>query len=91
LSRLRLQHHRRIIFAQSIREVNMWNPEENGNIEDAAISARSLNELLDLMYISFKTMSPLQTERLLGLALNISSDISVWMDEEEKRREKQHY
>lgn len=69
----------------------MWNPVENGNIEDAATSARSLNELLDLMYISFKTMSPLQTERLLGLALNISSDISVWMDEEEKRREKQHY
>lgn len=69
----------------------MWNPVENGNIEDAATSARSLNELLDLMYISFKTMSPLQTERLLGLALNISSDISVWMDEEEKRREKQYY
>ncbi|HDC1416710.1 TPA: hypothetical protein O7U53_000489 [Salmonella enterica] len=66
----------------------MWNPEENDNIEDAAISARSLNELLDLMYISFKKMNPLQTERLLGLALNISSDISVWMDEEEKRREK---
>ncbi|ELF2055629.1 hypothetical protein RBP02_004530 [Salmonella enterica subsp. enterica serovar Gaminara] len=69
----------------------MWNSEENDNIEDAAISARSLNELLDLMYISFKKMNPLQTERLLGLALNISSDISVWMDEEEKRREKQHY
>ncbi|EAO0751840.1 hypothetical protein ACK81H_004651 [Salmonella enterica] len=69
----------------------MWNPVENDNIEDAATSARSLNELLDLMYISFKTMSPLQAERLLGLALNISSDISVWMDEEEKRREKQHY
>lgn len=69
----------------------MWNPVENDNIEDAATSARSLNELLDLMYISFKTMSPLQTERLLGLALNISSDISVWMDEEEKRREKQNY
>ncbi|EJC1234204.1 hypothetical protein MX530_003395 [Salmonella enterica] len=69
----------------------MWNPEENDNIEDAAISVRSLNELLDLMYISFKKMNPLQTERLLGLALNISSDISVWMDEEEKRREKQHY
>ena len=68
----------------------MWNPEENDNIEDAAISARSLNELLDLMYISFKKMPPLQTVRLLGLALNISSGISVWMDEEEKRREKQH-
>ncbi|EIM6430599.1 hypothetical protein WCX52_004569 [Salmonella enterica] len=69
----------------------MWNPVENDNIEDAATSARNLNELLDLMYISFKTMSPLQTETLLGLALDISSDISVWMDEEEKRREKQHY
>ncbi|EAA9300701.1 hypothetical protein BHZ80_13195 [Salmonella enterica] len=69
----------------------MWNPEKNDKIEDAAISTRSLNELLDLMYISFKKMNPLQTERLLGLALNISSDISVWMDEEEKRREKQHY
>ncbi|EBS5541805.1 hypothetical protein DSA95_12570 [Salmonella enterica subsp. enterica serovar Plymouth] len=68
----------------------MWNPEENDNIEDAAISARSLNEILDLMYISFKKMNHLQTERLLGLALNISSDISVWIDEEEKRREKQH-
>ncbi|EGH2794937.1 hypothetical protein ID987_000810 [Salmonella enterica] len=67
----------------------MWSPEENDNIEDAAISARSLNELLDLMYISFKKMNPLQTERLLGLALNISSDISVWMDKEEERREKQ--
>ncbi|EAV5089492.1 hypothetical protein ABVL59_002541 [Salmonella enterica] len=69
----------------------MWNPVENDNIEDAATSARSLNELLDLMYISFKTMSPLQTETLLGLALNISSDISIWMAAEEKRREKQHY
>lgn len=68
----------------------MWNPEENDNIEDAETSARSLNELLDLMYISFKTMSPLQTETLLGLALNISSDISIWMATEEKRREKQH-
>lgn len=58
----------------------MWNPKENDNIEDTALSARSLNELLDLMHISFKKMNPLQTERLLGLALNISSDISVWMD-----------
>lgn len=68
----------------------MWNPEEIDNIEDAAISARSLNELLDLMYISLKKMNHLQTERLLGLALNISSDISFWIDEEEKRREKKN-
>ncbi|EAP9736425.1 hypothetical protein RYW84_003561 [Salmonella enterica] len=69
----------------------MWNPLENDNIEDAATSARNLNELLDLMYISFKKMNPLQTETLLGLALDISSDISVWMAAEEKRREKQYY
>ncbi|EBR5511802.1 hypothetical protein B8133_26030 [Salmonella enterica] len=69
----------------------MWNPVEKDNIEDAATSARNLNELLDLMYISFKTMSPLQTKTLLGLALDISSDISVWMAAEEKRREKQYY
>ncbi|EAA5550904.1 hypothetical protein ZK99_002089 [Salmonella enterica subsp. enterica] len=68
----------------------MWNPEENDNIEDAAISARNLNELLDLMHLCFKKMNPLQTETLLGLALNISSDISIWMEAEEKRREKQH-
>ncbi|ECA9704775.1 hypothetical protein EUP80_16440 [Salmonella enterica subsp. enterica serovar Bredeney] len=68
----------------------MWNPEENDNIEDVANSARNLNELLDLMYISFKKMNHLQAERLLGLALNISSDISIWMEAEEKRREKQH-
>ncbi|EDW0700647.1 hypothetical protein KV01_005149 [Salmonella enterica subsp. enterica] len=66
----------------------MWNPEENDNIEDVAASARSLNELLDLMYLSFEKMSPSQTERLLGLTLNISSDISIWMEAEEKRREK---
>ncbi|EJB2593939.1 hypothetical protein MT629_004935 [Salmonella enterica] len=68
----------------------MWNPEENDNIEDAATYARSLKELLSLMYISFERMNPLQTERLLGLAFDISSEISVWMDEEEERREKQH-
>lgn len=36
----------------------MWNPLENDNIEDAATSARNLNELLDLMYISFKKNEP---------------------------------
>lgn len=66
----------------------MWDPETDDSIEDVANSARNLNELLDLMHLCFKKMNPLQTETLLGLALNISSDISIWMEAEEKRREK---
>ncbi|ENU2133162.1 hypothetical protein ACE60T_003450 [Salmonella enterica] len=66
----------------------MWDPETDDSIEDIANSARNLNELLDLMHLCFKKMNPLQTETLLGLALSISSDISVWMEAEEKRREK---
>ena len=32
-------------------------------------------------------MNPPQTEALLGLALNIASIISVWIEAEERRRE----
>nr|DAP96301.1 MAG TPA: hypothetical protein [Caudoviricetes sp.] len=32
-------------------------------------------------------MNPPQTEALLGLALNIASNISIWIEAEEKRRE----
>ena len=32
-------------------------------------------------------MNPPQTEALLGLALNIASIISIWIEAEEKRRE----
>lgn len=66
----------------------MWDPETDDSIEDVANSARNLSELLDLMRLCFKKMNPPQVETLLGLALNISSDISVWMKAEEKRREK---
>ncbi|AMG53741.1 MULTISPECIES: hypothetical protein [Citrobacter] len=66
----------------------MWDPETDDSIEDVANSARNLSELLDLMHLCFKKMNPPQVETLLGLALNISSDISVWMKAEEKRREK---
>ena len=66
----------------------MCDPETDDSIEDVANSARNLNELLDLMHLCFKKMNPLQTETLLGLALNISSDISIWMEAEKKRREK---
>lgn len=67
----------------------MWDPATDTSIEDAANSANSLCELLDLMHICFNKMNRDQTESLLGLALNISSDLSVWMREEEKRRENQ--
>lgn len=66
----------------------MWDPETDDSIEDVANSARNLSELLGLMHLCFKKMNLPQVETLLGLALNISSDISVWMEAEEKRREK---
>ncbi|EMJ4788526.1 hypothetical protein R8O69_003341 [Klebsiella oxytoca] len=65
----------------------MWDPATDTSIEDAALSANGLNELLDLMHLSFKRMNAPQCEALLGLALNLSSDIAVWLREEEKRRE----
>ncbi|HHT0166744.1 TPA: hypothetical protein ACTW3R_005560 [Klebsiella oxytoca] len=65
----------------------MWDPATDTSIEDAANSANNLCELLDLMHLCFSKMNRDQTESLLGLALNISSDLSVWMREEEKRRE----
>ncbi|HGO5534145.1 TPA: hypothetical protein ACK2XL_003141 [Klebsiella oxytoca] len=65
----------------------MWDPATDTSIEDTANSANNLCELLDLMHLCFSKMNRDQTESLLGLALNISSDLSVWMREEEKRRE----
>ena len=65
----------------------MWNPATSTSIEEVVIEANKLNELLDLMHLCFKKMNPPQTEALLGLALNIASNISVWMEAEENRRE----
>lgn len=65
----------------------MWTPATDTNIEDAAISMNNLLELLDLMYFNFNTMGPDQAKALTELALSISSDVSTWMREEEKRRE----
>ncbi len=65
----------------------MWNLATSTSIEEVVIEANNLNELLDLMHLCFKKMNPPQTEALLGLALNIASNISVWMEAEENRRE----
>lgn len=32
-------------------------------------------------------MNSLQCEALLGLALNLSAEVAIWLKEEEKRRE----
>ena len=65
----------------------MWNPATSTNIEEVVTQANSLNELLDLMHLCFKRMNHPQAEALLGLALNIASNISIWIEAEEKRRE----
>lgn len=65
----------------------MWDPATNMSIEEVVTQSNNLNELLDLMHLCFKEMNPPQTEALLGLALNISAEISTWVKAEEKRRE----
>lgn len=65
----------------------MWDPEKDTGIEEAVTQANNLNELLDLMHLCFRKMNSCQTEALIGLALNMSSDIFTWISEEEKRRE----
>ncbi|RWS82340.1 hypothetical protein DN614_21995 [Klebsiella michiganensis] len=65
----------------------MWDPATSTSIEEVVSETNSLYELLDLMHLCFKRMNPPQTEALLGLALNIASNISIWMEAKEKRRE----
>ncbi len=65
----------------------MWDPEKDTGIEEAVTQANNLNELLDLMHLCFRKMNSCQTEALIGLALNMSTDIFTWISEEEKRRE----
>ncbi|HBM3174234.1 TPA: hypothetical protein LVM02_002057 [Klebsiella michiganensis] len=65
----------------------MWDPATSTSIEEVVSETNSPYELLDLMHLCFKRMNPPQTEALLGLALNIASNISIWMEAEEKRRE----
>lgn len=65
----------------------MWDPAKDTGIEEAVTQANNLNELLDLMHLCFRKMNSCQTQALIGLALNMSSDIFTWISEEEKRRE----
>ncbi|MBD3708903.1 hypothetical protein IE996_00170 [Klebsiella pneumoniae] len=66
---------------------NYVGPGKDTCIEEVLTQANNLNELLDLMHICFSKMNSCQTEALIGLAMNISSDIFTWISEEAKRRE----
>lgn len=65
----------------------MWNPATSTSIEEVVTEANNLNELLDLMHVNYGRMNLPQCEALLGLALNLSAEVAIWLKAEEKRRE----
>ncbi|WP_148873154.1 hypothetical protein [Serratia marcescens] len=67
----------------------MWDPSSDKNTECVVLEIESLNELLSLMNNSIDKMTKAQTESLLGFALNLSSNVYIWLKEEEKRRNEQ--
>lgn len=67
----------------------MWDPSTDKDVECVVLEIESLNELLSLMNTSVNKMSKAQTESLLGLALNLSSNVYIWLKEEERRRDEQ--
>jgi hypothetical protein len=64
----------------------MWTLQQIQALKMQLLSANNLNEFLDLMHLCFERMNSLQCEALLGFALNIAK-VSIWIKEEEKRRE----
>ena len=67
----------------------MWDPSTDKDVECVVLEIESLNELLSLMNTSVNKMNKSQTESLLGLALNLSSNVYLWLKEEERRRDEQ--
>lgn len=67
----------------------MWDPSTDKDVECVVLEIESLNELLSLMNTSVNKMNKAQTESLLGLALNLSSNVCIWLKEEERRRDEQ--
>lgn len=67
----------------------MWDPSTDKDVECVVLEIESLNELLSLMNTSVNKMNKSQTESLLGLALNLSSNVYIWLKEEERRRDEQ--
>ncbi|OMP89765.1 hypothetical protein [Raoultella terrigena] len=67
----------------------MWDPTNDDSVECVSLEIENLTELLDLMLSSSEHMGNKQITALLGLCLNLSSGIFLWVKEEEKRREKE--
>ncbi|MBS3049211.1 hypothetical protein [Enterobacter mori] len=67
----------------------MWDPSTDKDVDCVVLEIESLNELLSLMNTSANKMNKAQTESLLGLALNLSSNVYIWLKEEERRRDAQ--
>ncbi|GJL37369.1 hypothetical protein TUM17576_41890 [Enterobacter hormaechei] len=58
----------------------------NSTIETVRDTTENLYQLLDLMFAQFKEMEPGQAESLIGLSLELASQVSSWAIAEEKRR-----
>ncbi|HII1671971.1 TPA: hypothetical protein ACYZE8_002398 [Salmonella enterica] len=67
----------------------MWDPSNDKDVECCELEIDSLTELLSLMSSSFESMSKAQAKSLIGLALNLSSNVYIWIREEGKRRNEQ--
>ena len=59
---------------------------KDSTIEAVRDTADHLYQLLDLIFVNFRTAGIAQTESLIGLSLELSTKISSWADAEEKRR-----
>lgn len=58
-------------------------------IEEISIETEQLYYPLQTITENYYKMEDSQRFNLLGIAWNLSGDISAWMESEEKRREKQ--
>ena len=67
----------------------MWDPTNDESIESVSLEIENLTELLDLMLSNSEKMGEKQVSALLGLCLNLSSGVFLWVKGEEKRREEE--
>ncbi|HHT0512587.1 TPA: hypothetical protein ACTW9A_002450 [Raoultella planticola] len=67
----------------------MWDPTNDEGIECVSLEIENLTELLDLMLSNSEKMGEKQVSALLGLCLNLSSGVFLWVKGEEKRREEE--
>ncbi|OON39765.1 hypothetical protein BTJ39_12065 [Izhakiella australiensis] len=60
----------------------------NGNkdirIDEIAISANNLQNLLELIFSNMEAMPKKQAHSLIGLAYDISADVSLWLEKKEQ-------